>query len=200
MKKDGFYALRIYPLVFMLMVTVVCISIVTGLFLSTKERVEANEGLFLRKTILQAANIPYPDDFREVAALYEASVTEVSDGQRYYRVAQPDGSSTYVVPIEGAGLWGAISLLVGFTESLDELTGIGIFSQNETPGLGARIEEEWYRMQFVGKRGPFVLVDEGMADAPDEIDAITGATRTSLAMRDIINEAVTLGPAIVRGQ
>lgn len=105
-----------------------------------------------------------------------------------------------MVPIEGAGLWGPISLLVGFTESLDELTGIGIFSQNETPGLGARIEEEWYRMQFVGKRGPFVLVDEGMADAPDEIDAITGATRTSLAMRDIINEAVTLGPAIVRGQ
>ncbi len=183
----------------MLMVTVVCISIVTGLFLSTKERVEANEGLFLRKTILQAANIPYPDDFREVTALYEASVTEVSDGQLYYRVAQPDGSFTYVVPIEGAGLWGPISLLVGFTESLDELTGIGIFSQNETPGLGARIEEEWYRMQFVGKRGPFVLVDEGMADAPDEIDAITGATRTSLAMRDIINEAVTLGPAIVRG-
>ncbi len=200
MKKDGFFALRIYPLVFMLMVTVVCISIVTGLFLSTKERVEANEGLFLRKTILQAANIPYPDDFREVTALYEASVTEVSDGQLYYRVAQPDGSFTYVVPIEGAGLWGPISLLVGFTESLDELTGIGIFSQNETPGLGARIEEEWYRMQFVGKRGPFVLVDEGMADAPDEIDAITGATRTSLAMRDIINEAVTLGPAIVRGQ
>ncbi len=181
----------------MLLVTIVCISIVTGLHLSTKSRVDANENLFLRTTVLQAADVAVPEDFREVNTLFESIVV---DKETYYVVSKPDGTISYVVPTEGAGLWGLIKLMVGFTEELEELTGIGIFAQNETPGLGARIEEEWYRTQFTGKKGPFDLVDEGAGDAPDEIDAITGATRTSRAMLSILNDVFVSGPAVVRGE
>ncbi len=197
MKKESFYSQRVYPLVFMLIVTIGCISIVTGLHLSTKGRVDANDNLFLRTTVLEAADVAIPEDFMEVNALYERIVEETGD---FYRVNRPDGSVSYVVPAEGPGLWGIIKLMVGFTESLDELTGIGIFSQNETPGLGARIEEEWYRTQFTGKKGPFTLVDEGTGDSPNEIDAITGATRTSRGMLSILNKAYTDGPALVKGE
>ena len=197
MKKESFYSQRVYPLVFMLIVTIGCISIVTGLHLSTKGRVDANENLFLRTTVLEAADVAIPEDFMEVNSLYERIVEETGD---FYRVNRPDGSVSYVVPAEGPGLWGIIKLMVGFTESLDELTGIGIFSQNETPGLGARIEEEWYRTQFTGKKGPFTLVDEGTGDSPNEIDAITGATRTSRGMLSILNRAYVDGPALVRGE
>ncbi len=197
MKKDGFYFLRVYPLVFMLIVTLICISIVTGLHLSTKSRVDANENLFLRTTVLQAADVAVPEDFREVNTLFESIVSEEDS---FYKVSRADGSISFVVPTEGAGLWGLIKLMVGFDEELEELTGIGIFAQNETPGLGARIEEEWYRTQFSGKQGPFVLVDEGAGDSPDEIDAITGATRTSRAMLSILNDVFVSGPAVVRGE
>ena len=201
MNKSGFFYLRIFPLMFMLLVTIVCISVVVGLHLSTRERVEVNENLFLRRTVLDAADISYPNDFREIDSLYEEMVTEDEDsGSIFYRIMQSDGSLSYVVPAEGPGLWGQIMVMVGFAEDLVELTGIGIFSQNETPGLGARIEEEWFQDQFAGKRGPFTLVEEGTADSPNEIDGITGATKTSRAMISIMNRAVIDGPALVRGE
>lgn len=196
MKKESFYSQRIFPLVFMFLITLVCITVVTGLYLSTKDQVEANEQLFLRKTILSAGGVKYSDDFREITTLFESQV-RMADG--FYEVVRADGSLSYVTPVEGPGLWGTISLMVGFNESLDALTGVGIFSQNETPGLGARIEEQWYLDQFEGKRGPFILVDEGTSDTENEIDAITGATRTSKAMQAILNRSFEAGPALVRG-
>ena len=66
-----------------------------------------------------------------------------------------------------------------------------ILEHNETPGLGARIEEAWFQRQMAGKTGPFVLKPEGTrSEAPTEIDAITGATLSSAAVRDILNAVV----------
>jgi Na+-transporting NADH:ubiquinone oxidoreductase subunit C len=104
------------------------------------------------------------------------------------------------VPFAGAGLWGEISLMVGFKDDLRTLTGVAIVSQNETPGLGARIEEPWFTSQFIGKQGPFKMVEEGTADALDEIDAITGATRTSESFQNIMNRAISDSQSIIRGQ
>lgn len=200
MNKDGFFFLRIFPLVFMLLVTVVCISVVTGLYLSTKDLVTANENLYLRRTVLRAANIDFSDDFAEINRLYEQRVTlDSADGRDIYIVEKEDGSTSYVMPIVGPGLWGPIEVMVGFAEGFSKLTGIGIFSQNETPGLGARIEEDWYQSQFTGKEGPFTMVEEGSADEPSEIDAITGATRTSESMLNIMNRAVDIGPDVLGG-
>jgi Na+-transporting NADH:ubiquinone oxidoreductase subunit C len=200
MNKDGFFFLRIFPLVFMLLVTVVCISVVTGLYLSTKDLVTANENLYLRRTVLRAANVDFSDDFTEINRLYEQRVTlDSADGRDIYLVEKEDGSTSYVMPIVGPGLWGPIEVMVGFAEGFSKLTGIGIFSQNETPGLGARIEEDWYQSQFTGKEGPFTMVEEGSADEPSEIDAITGATRTSESMLNIMNRAVDIGPDVLGG-
>jgi len=170
MKKESFYAKRIYPLLFMLIITSICISITAGLHLLTQDRVAANESLFLRKTVLEAAGIDYPDNFMAVSELYESSVSEHNG---IYSVTTGDGESVFVLPFSGPGLWGPIHIMVGFNSSLDALTGIGIFSQNETPGLGARIEELWFKKQFAGKWGPFTLVEEGTADLQNEIDGIT---------------------------
>ncbi len=196
MRKDSLFYKRVYPLLFMLLITVVCISITSGLFLSTQQRVIANETLFLKKTILEAAGVEYPDNFQEITTIYNDIVDE---GNGYYTVGTA-GSAVYVMPFTGPGLWGPIQLMVGFEEDLDALTGIGIVSQNETPGLGARIEEEWFKKQFVGKWGPFALVEEGTATRTDQIDSITGATRTSRAIQAIMNTAVNEGPALVQAK
>jgi Na+-transporting NADH:ubiquinone oxidoreductase subunit C len=196
MKKDSFYFKRIYPILFMLLITIACITITSGLFLLTQERVTANENLFLKKTVLEAAGVEYPDDFVAVNTLFDEIVLERNG---VYTVSTDTGDQVYVTEFTGPGLWGPISLMVGFSETLDALTGIGIISQNETPGLGARIEEPEFKAQFVGKWGPFSLVEEGTADADNEIDALTGATRTSRSVQTIMNRAVAEGPQIVRG-
>ncbi len=68
------------------------------------------------------------------------------------------------------------------------ITGIKIGDDKfaETPGLGAKVLEEGFQAQFIGKTLPIALTD---------IDAIAGATITSQAVVDAINAAVPAAPA-----
>ncbi len=196
MKKDSFFALRIYPLLFMGAVTVICITLVTGIFLSTEDRVRSNELLFFRIAVLEAAGVEFsPDDYLQVQEIFEQRVVEE---QGFYRVNLQDGETSFVISVTGAGLWGPIEMMLGFFEDLETMTGISILSHNETPGLGARIEEAWFIEQFRGKQGPLTLVAEGTADAPDEIDGITGATRTTVAVGEIVNRGIRQVPGTIK--
>lgn len=66
---------------------------------------------------------------------------------------------------------------------------IGIsFSENlkETPGLGTKIKDLWFKSQFIGKKpGEVLLSSEG-----GKIDAITGATVSSNAVITGVKEAI----------
>lgn len=202
MKSDGFFKERIFPIFFMLIITVVCIAIVSSIHLSTKELVELNETLFLKEAVLFAANIPAGETPNEIVQAFEGRVTEVKDESgvtRYFRVLG-EGSgeiSGYVVFQDGAGLWGEIEAVIGYEDDLQTLTGVDFIKQNETPGLGARIMEVWFREQFRGKTGPFTMVPEGTVTSTDEFDAITGATRTSNAILKLMNTNVANVASIV---
>lgn len=194
MRKDTLFGKRIFPILFMFIVTVVCISVVSGIFLSTKELVKLNESIFLKRAVLYAADIPVPQEPTEIQEVWVERIEPVpedAEEPEYFRVLDEGGTlSGYVLFSLGPGLWGQIEAVVGFEEDLETMTGVEFTSQNETPGLGARITEAWFKEQFRGKEGPFTLVPEGTADEPDEIDAITGATRTSQYVRTIMNNAV----------
>lgn len=197
MKTESFYAKRIHPLIVMALISVACILVTASLHLSTLERVEINEQFFLWRSILDAAGISHDGQPASVAAIYQESVVEDSG---VYHAETPDGNMRHVIEVTGPGLWGPITIMIGFEDNLKTLSGVSVVSQNETPGLGARIEEPWFTAQFVGKQGPFRTVEEGTADAADEIDAITGATITSTSFRNIVNRAVADSNTISRGQ
>jgi Na+-transporting NADH:ubiquinone oxidoreductase subunit C len=203
MKKDSFFATRIYPILFMVILTVIFISGVSGIYLSTKERVLLNESIFQKRAVLYAAGIGFPEeDLKRIQELYEQRVTEkgTMDGQpAYFEVELTNGERGYVIFTSGPGLWGEIVAAFGFGRGLQTLTGVEFVEQNETPGLGARITEEWFKEQFRGKSGPFKMVEEGTASAPDELDAITGASRTSEAVLKIANNAFAEARAKVGG-
>ncbi|HDQ14626.1 MAG TPA: FMN-binding protein [Sediminispirochaeta sp.] len=207
MNKDGFYATRIYPIIFMVLVTVVFISGVSGIYLSTKDRVELNETIFQKMAVLYAAGIDYPEgDPQGIQRVYEQHVSEVAgtsgsdEEPRYFELKLPDGETGYAVFTRGAGLWGEIVAIFGFEQDLQTITGVEFVEQNETPGLGARITEDWFKQQFRGKRGPFEMVEEGTADEVNELDAITGATRTSDAVLKIANRATDTAQEKVKGE
>lgn len=192
MNKDGVYAQRIYPVVFMSLLTVVFITVVSGAYLMTEERVELNQAIAEKKAVLYAAGIDYPeDDPVRVNEIYEERVDEIGGNGRpdYFEVEMPDGARGYAVYVEGAGLWGRIVTIFGFNRELTTITGVEVVQQNETPGLGARINEAWFKEQFRGTQPPFTMVPEGTAEEPDEFDAITGATKTSESMRAIVNKS-----------
>ncbi len=199
-KKNLFFKDRIYPILFMAVITVVFISVVSWFYLSTEDLVVLNETLFLKRAVLYAAGLETPDDGYELEELYQSRVKEI-DGPEYpaYRILDEQGQAQGLVLFTvGAGLWGEINAVLGFDPAGQAMTGLEFTKQNETPGLGARITEDWFKEQFRGKTGPFVMVPEGTAAAPNELDAITGATRTSQAVLGMINDTVATAAATAK--
>lgn len=182
---------RIQTLAFMLGITVVVVAAVSGAYLLTADRIRSNETLFLKRAVLKAAGLAVPAEAAAVEALYSARVRDAGEADRFEILAEPGGAVTATVLRQnGMGLWGAIRAVVGFDAGGGRLTGIEFLEQSETPGLGARIEEAWFKEQFKGKKGPLDLVPEGSQDSESQFDAITGATITSKGVRDLVNACV----------
>ena len=177
---------RIYTVAFMLIVTLVTVSAVSGIHLATLDVVKRNEDLFLRKAVLKSAGFDIPGSPAEITALYDKLVEPLPGTEDCYKV---DGEGRkYVFVRSGPGLWGDITAVICFDMETHSVAGITFTKQNETPGLGARIDEAWFQAQFRGKKAPLSLLPEGsQSDKTGEIDAITGATITSKAVRDIVN-------------
>lgn len=201
--RIDFFKERIFPVLFMLLITVVFIALVSGIYLGTRESVLRNERLYLKRAVLFAANVAAPEDAVAAEEVYFSNIEEQQNEEGevlYYRVVDTQGRQKgYVLPMEGPGLWGEIEAVVGMSRDLSTLTGVDFIKQNETPGLGARISEVWFREQFRGKTGPFSLVPEGTeGENKREFDAITGATITSTAVRNMLNKSLKEAPDMVK--
>lgn len=176
---------------FMFALSLVLITSVSALHLATAERVGRNADLFLQRAVLAVAGVPVPEAPAAVAELYRNTVsTNAAGGPAcfYVRTLGTGALQAIVFRSQARGLWGAIHAVVGIEPATRTFLEIRFLEHNETPGLGARIEEPWFLQQAAGKGGPFVLKPEGTRSAePTEIDAITGATITSSAVRDLLN-------------
>lgn len=84
---------------------------------------------------------------------------------------------------------GSLQAMTGVTID-GEVLGVTYLSISETPGLGLKAEEEEFKSQYDGKTvKSFTVVKDG-ADAENEIDAISGATKTSKAVTGCVNSAI----------
>jgi Na+-transporting NADH:ubiquinone oxidoreductase subunit C len=101
----------------------------------------------------------------------------------------------YAIPINGQGFWGPVSGMVAVDPGISSIIGLAFYKHSETPGLGGRLTENWFTDQFRGlklspaSRGEtiFRLLPAGTGTAPNDLDAITGATMTSNAVTRILN-------------
>ena len=112
----------------------------------------------------------------------ERVTVTTADGAEVVVFPASKGGDLFGVAIEGAGkgYGGDVNVIVGIdVKEEGRLYGIGITGHAETPGLGARCSEAAFRDQFAGKQW------DGKS-----LDAISGATITSNAVRDAINQAV----------
>ena len=180
----------VYTVLFTFVVSAFLTAILAGANAFFLPRIERNEELAERRAILYVLNVPFSDD-AEVERLFAESISEqqVGDLNVFAKSDDSGAVSGYAVPFQGAGLWGTIRGYMGLTADLSELLGIEFTEQNETPGLGSRIDEAWYKEQFRGIPlidGAAVLTDE---DGDLVIDAITGATSTSNAVINIVRNS-----------
>ena len=96
----------------------------------------------------------------------------------------------YIFLTKAKGYGGNIETMVGIDKN-SVITGVEILSHNETPGLGSNIKNESFKNQFLQNVSDsnFSVVKNKSA-SKGEIEALTGATISSKAVTDAINQAL----------
>jgi Na(+)-translocating NADH:ubiquinone oxidoreductase C subunit len=117
----------------------------------------------------------------------------------FFYVTEVDGKKRFGGDFTGPGLWGNVSLAVGVNTDGTELSGMQVLFNVETPGLGGRIGESWFTDQFKGiKPGTGLVFNQASQKADNGFDSISGATITSTAVKDTINQrALVLLKALI---
>jgi Na+-transporting NADH:ubiquinone oxidoreductase subunit C len=193
-EKKLFRETRIYPVVFMLIITVIFIGILATFYQLSLERVTKYKDTMMKKMVLGTFDLPVENielDFDKYIS------TKEIEGLIFYEAKADSIFLGYCFPISGSGLWGTIQALLAVTPGFDKIINIEIVEQNETPGLGGRITENWFKDQFQGKVmiandviQNFSMIPENEPSSGMEINQITGATASSKAVVDMVYKNV----------
>lgn len=121
------------------------------------------------------------------AAGYTETITDVL-------VAQDASGNVigYAMSISTNGFGGELVIAYGYGVDGTSM-GIDILTSSETSGLGSRASEPEFKDQFAGKLVEAFSVVKGGAAADTEINAISGATRTSNAVTGAVNAGIIFG-------
>lgn len=181
-----------------LVVVVAVLLTVTALWLQPfQDRNKKNEK---RINILMAAGVP-DVNAKNAALLFEkhctaeflvdenGNMTENDEGLPVFVIDR----KTSVIPMQGNGLWGPIWGYLAIANDGKTVVGATFGHKSETPGLGGEITTEKFQGQFAGKQ----IMDNGSL-VPVEFDAITGATKTSNGVKEMIDNTLEKYSAYLR--
>ncbi len=191
----------VYVMGFMVVVAAVFglgVALVHNLTLPTMKR---NEQLHRNRSIVSAFDLPVAgrsaQDYEKAvsAAIREQTISH--NGKQWTVFVKTDGSGSIGFIFEGIGFWDMISGIMVLSPDLTTIQNIQFLGQKETPGLGARIEEKAFTDRFRGKTISWdnkpeqrFIIGSYPPDAPNRVDAITGATQTSLALMKTLNTSL----------
>lgn len=178
---------KILSVIFILVLGSVATSALVGIRNYSYPRIQKHQEKMIKTAILKAASIKYEED--DLNKSFDKNIKNLQkNGFNYY--LSPD--NYYIYEFSGNGLWGLIDGVITLDADLVTIKNIKIISQEETPGLGGRISEENYLNQFKDKKASpqIKLVLRRRATNIDEVDAISGATLSSQALVDMINNSI----------
>lgn len=121
------------------------------------------------------------------AVSFEALVTSKEPDTELYKALDSSGELIgYAVSTMDKSYGGDIKVMTGLDTS-GNITGVEILQIDDTPGLGMNAKKENFRNQYIGKTAENINVSKNASG--DEIQAITGATRTSEAVTRCVEKA-----------
>jgi len=189
---------NVYTLCYAGVLGTVCALLLTAVASFTRPYQEANEEAEKNRNILGVLQVPYPADSssQELVKIYEDNVRKEQSGELDMFRYNSGDTETVAIGFEGPGLWGPVKGFLALDKDMRTIRGITFYEQEETPGLGGEIAADWFREQFVGKSivdeagnaGIIISNDEG--EAPNKVDAISGATMTCDKVQAMLNEVI----------
>ena len=187
-----------YPVFYMFAVTFVAAGVLIGLSRFTAQRVEANREVLFEKAVLMALGLR-TDERAQPSAIHRIFVERVAPPMDStagaYRLMGGGRVTAYALPVEGQGFWDVIKGVAGIEAEGGRLLGLAFYQQSETPGLGAEIVKDPFRVQFRGLKladgdAPLRFKPVGSETGEGEVHAITGATQTCTRLEKILNEVI----------
>lgn len=183
-----------YTMLFTFLISFLFVLLLSFAHQGTAPLVQRNREIARQRSVLAAIGISVTEE-EEIRRRFSEVEQLEREGVTLFRT-EVEGRTVYAKEFSGAGLWGPISGVLAVRSDLERTVGLEIVDQNETPGLGGRITEQWFKDQLRDLR----IVDgtvrvgppgEGTTDKEDGmIDAVTGATRTSESMGVILEREI----------
>ena len=220
---------NIYQILYAAVMVLLVGSVLALIYMALKPKQDENIANDTRKQILSALHIAAPDEsqVKETYEKYiiqdllvdaqgnivdstenvafdvqMKSNVKLPDAERKLPVMKckmDDGSTKYVLPVYGAGLWGPIWGYIAMNDDGNTIYGANFSHEGETPGLGARIADNDFQDAFQGKHlfkdGEFknvVVLKKGQTatNGAEQVDALTGATITSRGVSDMLADCL----------
>jgi len=182
----------LYPVVFMVALTAFFTFLLAFINDATADTIARQQELIIQRSILNVFNIDTKDDVDEtVVGIFEDKIKVETIDETTIFTYQEDGQiKGYAFEFSGKGLWGTIIGHVAFDTSHQQMLGINFTAHSETPGLGGRIDELEFKDQFRNIEVSGESIVTLNKNTGGNVDAISGATLTSIAVRDIVNNEI----------
>jgi len=170
-------------------------------YLSTKDIIEHNQATKIHKGVLGVLGMDNSEEGLNARFSQRVEVRgfTLPDGKNFNVWMGKDDAgnlSGYVVRLTGGGFQGVVDIVVGLTSDLAETTGMEVINSGETPGLGDNMKQPDFRAQFNGMatepQVDFVKYRRPTPSEPNKFQAITGASFTSTAIRNLLNAALVI--------
>lgn len=192
-----------YTIIYASIMVIIVAFLLAFISSSLKERQDKNVELDKMKQILSALNVK---DVEDAEATYNQHIKSdliidlngnvVSEKGGFELEAQEDrlavfvcnvnGSTKYILPLYGKGMWDAIGGYLCLNDDKQTIYGAFFSHKGETPGLGAEIATEKFQERFTGKTAisngevKLAVVKNGkVKDSTCEVDGVSGGTVTS---------------------
>lgn len=110
----------------------------------------------------------------------KAGIQRITHNSPVYFAKDEQGAvETIILPIQGYGLWGVMYGFLALEADGETIKSINFYKHNETPGLGAEIQNPKWTAKWDGKELPIDVVKGSAGDSEHKIDGLSGATLTS---------------------
>lgn len=173
-------------IVFVLIMGVTTSLLLGGMDALTKERIEKNQEAELKAIVLDANNIKYT--LTNIHDVFDEEINVVKTENFIFYEGKDSKYVSFV--FLGNGVWGPISGVITLNSDFETIVNISILEQEETPGLGGVVAEAKYLQNFVGKKMlPEINITKNPTNLENDVIAISGATRTSNAFKNILNQS-----------
>ncbi|MCF7873665.1 MAG: RnfABCDGE type electron transport complex subunit G [Candidatus Omnitrophica bacterium] len=161
------------------LICLICAFLLALAYDTAEGKIEANK----KKAIQDSINKLAPETTKQ---------DKIKIGNKtLWKLYQDNELAGYATIASGQSYSGEIKMMVVIDLALEKIKGIEIIESSETPGLGSKIQEKYFKDQFknLNVKKPISYTKEKPTKL-NQIQAITGATISSKSVVKILNKEI----------